>query len=397
MPISRSEEVNIGLVQSELAIQTFFNGFFARFTGWVKQPKEKGEPEIPSNSPISINRKPAEAGMDFIIAPMIKKHSGKEFYGDTDISRKLESIGVVYKQIRINQRRMGCEDPSRMGHQRTKAINLIKQNRPHLNRTVAPVLEDHIMMSFYEGASKNITAAKSENGLGIAKKYHPNIYGAGAGEVTWSGTQATHISNIHDMNSEVEGGAVDNRMTVRALKEFRLFCIKKKIKPIVSKDGFEFRPILIDEYQAFQLMDDEEFQKAQQTAQVRSMTKNPLFNGMIGFIAGFAVYVRPDSVKGLSSTSTTLTFGSGTIDTIDSYPNRCAVTFGSNAIGGGWAFGPHFETEEYNHGNNSELSLSMIDGYSCNSYYDNSDDAAVPTEVINETSAILVTNSPSPI
>jgi len=388
--IARTEPANIGLLDSKLVKEHFYRLFFAKFMGFVKESKKSGEFKIPK-SPIVVHRDFAKKGMDSILVPMLRNLTQSEFYGDSQIENNLEKQSIYYHKTYINQRRTGVETPGRMGNQLVKTIDLVKNASPQIEEKLPRHTEVHICRSFYEGFSGNITAATSQDGLGITKRYHPNIYCAGVGGVTWSGTSATHITNIHNSVQSVLAGADTNKMTAKTLRRFNNYCVKKKIPPILM-GGLEVRPLLVSANQASQLFEDPEFYNAQLQANVRDAKKNPIFSGMLGMYHGFILFERTFSVFGVSTTSSTVTWGaSNPLSALDSYAAAGAITFGPSAISSGWAFGPHYTTRDYDHGNRAEVASAIIDGFARADLYDDPDS---PTSAINESSAVLVTYSP---
>lgn len=391
--IQRSDEAHIGLLQAKTEKEMFKRLYFSRWMGFTQQSKMTGE-DIPPVAPIVMKKDFASQGMDNMVVPMLKNLSGRPVYGDTQVLNTGESQRLNYLKIYLNQRRKAVQPPARMSNQRVKTLNLIEQARPQMQDWLARDTEVQIVRAFYERYSGNVSTATSSGGLGQTIRYHPNIYAADSGAVTWSGTVATHVSNIHTANQGLLAGAADDKMSASALYKFMTYCNKKEIVPIVI-DGYDIRPLLIHENQWAQLLLDPLFRETMNQALPRTLIENPLLSGCSHIFAKFAIFVREFSVFGLSSTSSALTWGATyPLEGVDSYDTKGAICFGMGALAGAWAFGPEYSVEVTDHKNKQETAVAMIDGFARADYMD---DSTTPTEVINKSSALLLTYSPDSV
>lgn len=387
--IARTESANIGILETKLMKEYFHRLFFTQFMGKVKYSKKLGEPVIP-NSPIVINRQPATQGMDHILSPMMKNPTQPEFYGDAQIEGNLERQSLYYMRTYIQQRRTGIELPPGNEGQRVSMFKLVAKGRTQVEEKLPRHTEIHITRTFYQGYSDNITASKSDNGLGKTALQHPNIYGAGVGEVEWNAASATHLANLHAVAQAVKAGSDANKLTARTLRRFWNYCDSKLI-PVMNFGGFEGRPLLVSNDQMAQLWEDPEFYAANKDAGVRG-SKNNLFTGIEGTYGGWVIFKRLFSVMGLSTTSSTATWGAtNPLEGLDEYTTKGAITFGPGAMSYAWAKGPWYTARDYDHGNRQEVAGAMRDGFR---RADLSDDPDTPTAVLNQSSAILLTESP---
>lgn len=391
--IQPSDEAHIGLLEYKTAKEMFKKLFFAKYMGFVQQSRVSGEEEAPL-SPIVMKKAFVEDGMDNMTVPMLLNLTGSAIYGDGQQSGMGEAQRLNYLKVYINMRSRPVAPPAKMSNQRVRPLKLIEQARQQLTDWLARNTEVQIVRAFYELFSENITAATTSNGLGKTKRYHPNIYAADSGAVTWSGTVATHITNIHNANQGLAAGAADDRMSAVALHKFKSYCSKKEIGTI-NIDGFEFIPLLIHENQWTQLVLDPEFRATMNNAIPRDLKNNPLLSDASGYFAGFALYKREFSIFGLSSTASALTWGAANpLTGVDTYDTKAAIAFGMGALCGGWAFGPNYEEEKRNMATQKEISVQMIDGFARGDFYDNSD---TPTSVVQKSSALLLTHSPDSV
>lgn len=391
--IQRADEAHIGLLQAKTVAEMFKRLFFARWMGFTTPSTVRGEENVPA-SPIVMKKDFAAQGSDNMVIPMLKNLTAAAVYGDTQVLNTGESQQLQYLKCFINQRRKAIAPPARMSNQRVKPLNLIAQARPQVQDWLARDTEWQITKAFCELYSPAVSTATTSGGLGQTIRYHPNIYAADSGAVTWSGTVATHISNIHTAVQGLLGGAADDKMSASSLYNFMTYCNKKEIQPLII-GGHEIRPLLIHENQWNQLLKDPLFRETMNQALPRTLIDNPLLSGCSGIFAKFAIFVREFSVLGLSTTSTTLTWGATyPLAGVDSYDVKAAICFGINALAGGWALGPEYSVEEFDHGNRKETAVAMIDGFTRADFYDST---SSPTSVINKSSALFLTYSPDSV
>lgn len=393
--ITRSDELHLGLLQSQTMEQVYKMLFFSRFAGFTKHSRARGEDIVPP-SPIVIKKDFQREGSDNMTIPMLGNLTAPPVYGDKQVQETGESQALRNLKLFINQRRKAVTPPARMANQRVAKLQLVRQAKPQVETWLARDTEVQIVRAFYEGYSANVTADAADGGIGQAKRYHPNIYCADSGEVSYSGTLATHIGNIHAANNGLAAGAAEDIMSAAALYKFMSYCNKKQILPMVV-GGYDIRPLLIHENQWQQLLRDKEFRETMNQAVPRSTLQNPLLNGAQCVFAKFAIFVREFSVFGLDSTSTTLTWGATyPLQGVDAYSTKGAICFGVGAIGMGWAFGPEYSTMEMDHGAKKETAVAIIDGCARADYV-HEQGASPLTGMENTSSAILLTHSPDSV
>ncbi len=387
--IARTEEANIGLLQYQTEQEMFKQLFYTRWMAYVKKDPIT-EKDVPPVAPIVVKRDFAANGMDSLKVPMLRNLTGVATYGDRQLVGNTEAQRLMYANAYINARSHGVAPPAVMANQRVKRLELVAQAQPQLTDWLARDTEIQIARAVYEGWSENVTAATLSGGYAITKRQHPNIFTPDAGRVTWSGTTATYAASIH---SAISGWSAQSNqiMSARALHEFRIACQKAEIQPI-RMEGLEFRVLLIHPNQERQLFLDQEFRETMQHADVRDMRKNTLFSGLVNYFAGFCIFSREFSVFGVSTTASTTTWGAtNPKSAVDTYNVKGAVCFGNNFLGMGWADGPTYEVEYNNFKRQKETAVLMLDGFMRNDFYDSS---SSPTDVVNKSSAILLTDSP---
>lgn len=389
--ITESEEYNIGLLSGATEEEHYDALFWSRFMGFVEPSNVPGE-EVPPMAPIMMKREFGTEGMTTMKVPKYRRLTEDFVYGDTPVKNTGEKQKINYQQIRINQRRKAVQPPTRMGEQRIKRLDLINRAKPQLSRILPEHTEVMVNSAIYEGFSRNVTATAANGGYAQTKYYHPNFYTIKNGQVTWSATAVTYISNIHTA-IQAMAGASDDKFNSTALYGMASEMIKLKIQPI-NLGGMPFWPLLIHVNQWRQLMQDGEFRADLRSAAPRDVIGNPIFQGAAPrhYFAGFLIFVR-NSVWGISTTASALTFGAtNPLVSFDTYDHKVAIAFGMGFLYGGWAFGPHFTTMEDDHENWKEVGITVIDGYSRD---DSPDSTSSPTEAVNQGSALLASYSPN--
>lgn len=391
--IAETEEYNIGLLSGATEEEHYDHLFWSRFMGWVEPSNVPGE-EMAPVAPIMMKREFGTEGMTSMKLPHYRRLVQDFVYGDSTLKGTGERQRVNYQLLRINQRRKAVAPPTRMSAQRVKRLDLINRAKPQLSRILPEHTEVMINSAIYEGFSRNVTAAATVGAYAQTTYQHPNMYAIDSGQVTWSATSSTYLTNIHSAVSGLTG-AVDDKFNSTALYGFASEMIKLKIQPVVV-GGYPFWPLLIHVNQWRQLMQDGEFRADLRSAAPRDLLQNPIFQGAAPrhYFAGFLIFVRNASVWGVTTAATpTVTWGAtNPLNALDTYDVKGAIAFGNNFLCGGWAFGPHYTTEVDDHGNWSEVGLAVIDGYA---RHDAPDSTSSPTEHVNQSSAVLLSYSPS--
>lgn len=388
--IPRSSEANIGLLEVKMEREYFKKTFWARFAGFTTQD-DQGYTIAPQ-SPLVIKKEPASEGMDFIKVPMLRKLVNAPTYGDKQLEGNSEAQRILYLDAYINQRRHGVAPPPKMQNQRVKRFNLAARVRPQLEDYFAEDTEIQIASAFYESFSRNVSADSDDGGYAFTKVPHPNIFTADAGEVTWNATVATYeaslvtaVNNLTDTSSDY--------FNTDALDSLRTEVMKLNIPPIMV-NGVPTWPMLIHYNQAKQLRTDSTWRQAQREAGVRGLMSNPIFSGALGHYAGFTLFERQLGVFGVDVSG-----GAGSIlwgatnphSAVDTYDHKAAIVFGKNSICQAWAEGPFFEEDTFDLKNRKEVGSGFIDGFK---RADFEDSTSSPTDVVNQTSCLLITYSP---
>ena len=395
---ARTEEANIGILNARLRQQLKEEIFWSRFAGYteVKMDSMGRKEYMPSGQPIEILNDFVNEGMDFMLVPMLLELTGAGIYGDKQLEGNEEAQDLYYNKVYINQVRNGIRSGGKMSNQRVKTLNLLKAREPQLRRWLARVRDIQIAKTFYEGWSPHITATAANGGLYInsgAQRHHPNFFTAGSStvsQVTWNATDATYNSSIDAALDGLTDTSGDY-LSIGVVEAMRVEVQKLNIKPMVTKDGYEFYPWVIHPNQGKQLRSDSDWKAAYQNAAKLMSKENPLFTGAMGEYAGFVFYERLLGVMGATASADTVTYGAtNPLSAVDTNPKKCSIIFGSGAIQTGVAAKPFVKRGYYDYENIDGVSIGTICGDARGEYVDST---SSKTAIINQSSCIVATYS----
>jgi hypothetical protein len=326
-----------------------------------------------------------------MIIPTKREYAGNPKYGDSVMKGHEEESGFTWTQIYFNQIRHAIT--IRKGRQQEiqqRALMAAEQEMPALARYFAKIENWMPTIALLEGVSENLSASTDDDGLGIAKRYHPNFYYcagiAGTGTITKVTTTAgafTTLANLDTAAGVITSAAatpyVLDTATLEALREK---CMNLNIAPIVSKSGSQFWVMIIHPKQAFYLRKDAAWLAAQREAIVgRELAENAIFNGSIGMYAGFVLFEDPiivrgwdvanDNFLGLNAAgvnednySQDNKYNRRFLPQITASYNRCAMVLGKSALGYVEAEGLGYRTDDDDYQNIKGLAGVVNYGYS---------------------------------
>ena len=394
---ARTEEANIGLLNTKLRRQAHYKTFWSRFAGYSKVTGEgKDRDVIPSGMPIEIMRDFVQDGMDFMLVPMLLNLTGAGTYGDNQLEGNEEAQNIYYNKVYINQIRHGVRINGRVSTQRLKALKPERKAQGQLSDWMANWNEVAIARAFYQGWNQHIFATTANGGFYInsgQKRCHPNFFTADAGQATYSATDATYEGTLDDALTNLTATASDY-FSVDLIEAMRVEVMKLKIEPMTTKEGVDFWIWLLHPNQARQLRQDTQWQAAHQNGALQLGIKNPVFAGSLGYYGGFCFYERLLGVFGAepAGTSSAVTFGAtNPLSALDTYARKASIIFGKGAISRGVANDAFFERDNYDYGNATGVAVGAILGDSRGEFYDSTSSV---TAVINNSSAIVASYSP---
>jgi len=422
MESSQTWIANVEILNSLLRKESWFNTFWAKFSGNVDiSQDDNGNPVYsPSGNPIEVLNDYVAQGRDNMLIPFLSDLSGAPVYGDTTLKGTGEDQTMKWLRAYCNQYRKAVMKKSgSMSEQRQKIFKLMDEARPQLARWFTKWENQAVFQSFYEGVSPNLSTGTTSDGLGLVRRYHPNWYANISNVLTTLGAEkTTKINSVLDtvIGNTADGvGTCNTAMSADILRELRVKCMSLKIPQMETADGNRFWCIVMHPAQLASLQTDTDYETAQRFGFMGSGgSKMPQLTGMAGYYAGFAIYedivgIREWDEAGYFFGSTIakrfddsqVTLNTGTARTHN------AIVFGKGAMGKAVANDLHFTSEVDDHANTIELGGAVINGYnradffaetdalesSGDAFYKNQSAAGVAAELtcVNQSSLILAT------
>ena len=380
MESSQSWIANVEILNSLLRKESWYNTFWAKFSGNVDiSQDDNGNPVYtPSGNPIEVLNDYVAQGRDNMLIPFLSELSGSPVYGDTVLKGTGEDQAMKWLRAYCNQSRKAVMKKSgSMSEQRQKVFKLMDEARPQLARWFTKWENQAVFQSFYEGVSPNLSAGTASDGLGLARRYHPNWYVNDGGVLTTIGSEKTLKTNAQ-LDAAIGTTAAtaptcDTGLTAAILRSLRTKCMALKIPQMETADGHRFWCLVVHPAQLAGLQADSDYKNAQRYGFMGSGgSKMPELHGMAGYYSGFAIYedivgVREWDEAGYFFGSTVSSRFDASEVTLHSDAGGVrvynAVVFGKNAVGKAVAEDLHFTSEVDDHANTVELGGAVINGY----------------------------------
>ena len=386
METSQTWIANVEILNAQLAKESWYNTFWAKFSGNVDiSTAENGNKTYtPSGQPINMMKSFIQEGRDNMLIPFLSALSGSPVYGDTVLKGTGEDQSMKWLRTFVNQYRKAVMKRSgQMSEQRQKIFKLYEAAKPQLSEWFTKWENQAIFQTFYEGVSPNLSTGTNSDGLGLVRRYHPNWYGHTT-DGTWTaiGTAGSTKAN-GDMDTAIgmtaaTAGTTDVAITAKGLHALRVKAMELRIPQMTTKSGHPFWCMILHPQQASTLMQDDDYVAAVRAAYTGKMLDEPELIGAVGYFAGFAIYediigIREWDEAGYFFGSTTSSRFDPTAVTLhaDASSKRIynAIVFGKNAIGKGVAKDLHFTNEIDDHENTIEVGGGLINGYQRNEYF----------------------------
>ena len=422
METSQSWIANVEILNSLLRKESWYNTFFAKFSGNVDISSDDNGNTVykPSGKPIEILSQFIQEGRDNMLIPFLSDLSGSPVFGDTVLKGTGEDQSMKWLRSFVNQYRKAVMKKSgSMSEQRQKIFKLYDAARPQLARWFTKFENQAIFQSFYEGVSPNLSTGTTSDGLGLARRYHPNWYVNDGGVLTTIGSEKTLKTNAQlDAalgQTAADDATCDQTMTSAILRSLRVKCMGLKIPQMSTRNGNKYWCLVVHPNQMKTLQGDADYETAQRYAYMGSGDM-PEMSGVAGYYAGFAIYEDIAGIREWDETNSAFmgTTISARFDdsavTLNTAGSRIynAIVFGNSCMGKGVAQDLHFTNEIDDHENTIEIGGAVINGYNRNEYFAESDgttgsgdafynnqsashDAAALTAV-NQSSLILATH-----
>tara|TARA_Y100000593_G_C4309488_1_gene337611 strand:- start:372 stop:1613 length:1242 start_codon:yes stop_codon:yes gene_type:complete len=402
---------NVAILNKILAKETWYNTFFAKFSGNVDISSDDNGNKVytPSGNPIEVLNDFIAQGRDNMLVPFLRELTGSPVFGDTLLKGTGEDQSLDWLRTYVNQYRKAVMKRSgQMSEQRQKLYKLYDESKKQLSRWFAKYENQAIFASFYEGVSPNLSIGTNDDGLGLNMRYHPNWYINDTGVLTTVGTEKK-TKTAGELTTSV--GNADTKLTADILMQLRTKCMNLRIPTMETKVGNPYWCMVVHPHQYENLMSDTAFLNANREAYSSRMLEMPELAGAQAFYAGFAIYEDIIGIRGWDTTNEN--FGLDTVSTsfepTTITNNLNALVFGKSAMSKAVARDLHFTNEVDDHANTIEIGGAQINGYNRNEYFTeatsgesgvadvfkkgNATRAVAPTTAsINQSSLILMTN-----
>lgn len=250
------------LVQQAWAKDTWKAGleqtFFDKFTG------------TGADSIVQIRTELQKSEGDTINIPLLMKLSGSGVTGDNTLEGNEEALIYRDFKVTIDQLRNAVRLKGKMDEQKTQ-IDMRKDAKASLSYWLADKVDGMI----FSALSTNPTSNR----------------------VCYAGGKAAESALT-----------ADDKFTADLIGKAKRIAMADKntmIRP-VKVNGQDTYVLIIDQYQARDLMSDEKWLNAQQYANVRG-EKNPIFSGALGMYDGVVVHQSNDIIRAANGASSALT------------------------------------------------------------------------------------------
>jgi hypothetical protein len=379
METSQSWIANVEILNNLLRKESWFNTFWAKFSGNVDiSTRDNGNLSFtPSGKPIEVLNSFVQQGRDNMLIPFIKQLTGSPVYGDTVLKGTGEDQSMNWLRSYVNQYRKAVMKKSgSMSEQRQKIFKLYDEARPQLADWFTKWENQTIFETFYNGVSVNLSAGTGGDGLGLAKRYHPNWYINDNNVLTTIGTEKAFKTNAQlDAalgTTAADDAACDQAISAAMLRALRVKCMELKIPQIQTSGGDKFWAMVVHPQQMETLMADDDIQNIYKYGNNgKGINSLQEVTGSVIHYAGFCIYEDIIGIREWDETNATFmgTTTSARFDmsavTLNTAGSRVynAIVFGNSALGKGVAKDLSFTDEVDDHKNTVEIGGALINGY----------------------------------
>jgi len=328
----------IELQSKKLAYEYINKLFWKNFTG----AEGSGAPIIKK---MDLTKEPG----DTIRMHMVPALSGNGKYGNVELEGSEEAIDLAYRDIIVNSIRHAVKDNGKMSKQRS-FFDYIEIGRNILQDWYAAQRDEGIFRTFYYGAPQHVHAtAATYEGLGwnsSASKPPRYWYMANEtdNEVTYSGTDATYVTNIQTAEALLVSGD-SSKMSPNVIEGLSTKLDELNI-PKITMSGFDADYLaVLHPRQVQQLKQNQRFFDALRTGDNRG-SANPIFTGTVngkyvGMWDGIAIMQSNRIHSGDPSALGGETLIDGTLPNV-----RRAIVLGANAIAVAEAMEPGLQMKD---------------------------------------------------
>jgi hypothetical protein len=394
MEVIQTHKLNLAILATEIAEEIWHNMSWGGAVGHTTVTKQKnGQKDYGSMgaNPVSVVRDFVEEGRDNMLLPFLNRFTGSAVFGDTQVKGTGEEQSLRYTRTYINQwRKAAMQMSGRMSNQRVKMYNLPEKVKKQLMMWVAEYINSLITQAFYKGASENLYAGTTEDGLGLDVRYHPNTYihVTSDGTITAAGTEfytktaAEYYAQAYTATSLVA--------TAKMMDEFAVICQLNRFNQVTNKDGEDFWLMKVHPRVMKALRADTTILSAQNAAFNGALMKHPSINNrQILYYTGICVVsdllaCRAMDVNYKLASTVTDGYGRACNPWILPQPANAAVTYpcllvgdGAMAMGMGGDQDLYLTYEVDDHENVKEIAVGQISGVNRVEQFNSTDEALV--------------------
>jgi hypothetical protein len=362
---------NKAILNAKLRKEAWYNTFWAKYAGFVDVSRDdNGNPRYaPSGKPIEMLRDFVQQGRDNMQIPFLRYLTGDPVHGDTVLKGTGEDMTLWWLMTYLNQTRKAVMKRSgKMSEQREKIYKLYEEAKPLLVDWFSKYENFNVMKAFYEGVSWELSRGTNYDGLGLAKRLHPNwYYISSATAIAAVGTEY-YTKTSAQMDTAVAALSTFE-WAYAHLRQARLKCMQLKIPQIVTKNGYKFWAMLMHPGAVNKLKTDANYLAAVRAAYNGKMMEEPELQGAVSFIEGFAIFEDIALVRAWDADASPYSmFGTTFATAIEPstvLDNSNTLIFGNQAVGKAIAADEQLRfTEEIDdHENTIEIGGAVMSGY----------------------------------
>ena len=137
METNQSWMANVEIIEAKLRKETWYNTFFAKFSGNVDISSDDNGNKVyrPSGNPIEVLSDFIAQGRDNMLVPFLSQLTGSPVYGDTVLKGTGEDQAMKWLRVFVNQTRKAVMKKSgSMSEQRQKIYKLYEAAKPQLSQ-----------------------------------------------------------------------------------------------------------------------------------------------------------------------------------------------------------------------------------------------------------------------
>jgi len=315
--MTRAEALLCRQMSTELSLEKKQHLWWSNVTGdieYVEGNTNDNYSMKPSGKIIDKANRPSPSGFgDVMLLPMEMQLAGVGVMGAATLLGKEEAAARKVAVLHWNKRRHAVPlQESEMDMFSEAPWKAWELKRGELAYWHAQVENYDITMSMYEGLSENLSTSTTDatlgNGLGIAKRYHPNFYyylgtSATNGTLTRLGSAGkfpTAAEVYAGANISVTGATYGTMTSYTVMKAWSKVQ-ELGIRQVQIEGALKFWVWLISPQQAITLLDDARYIAAQNAIMWKNAKDHPLLNGALGYYMGFVFYIDPITVRGVYS------------------------------------------------------------------------------------------------